>query len=1795
MAILETDDIEAIQEELADLQAEEKRLFQRGDQPGQKRVAVAQARLRERLRALRSGTTSPVAPAVTPVPRRGRRLDFEGATAGSTPAGTETTGRATETQLVARLAELRRDFRELSAISPTDMAEDLNRKADRLLYAAADIQSALANLTTGGGGGRRERLSADFLDLERRVDEARALIRTRITELGGAAEDVARAAAEAERRERERALAATEAERRERERLTADAERLRKERAARDRERERADLELAAARRRADEEAAAAARARGERELALRMEAEARERERVEAARLLGERLARENAERERREAEVRAERERIAKEEADRQRREAERFARQAEEARGLERERAERARVEAERAAALRRAGDEAAIMNAEKQLREWGVPLPASIPSLRVAVATPAEVAAYRAAIEQFVIDEAARREIAAKKDAESQAQEAERAAERKRAADIAAARKEALDAELAKKKKDELERAQRDARENPDDAEDIFFSEGEQEDEDEEIDAEAEDAIDEDEADDLDAIDADFGVDVVLPGDAQLYNLAGAAVDLPKFIADTFGKKNAFLEWEPQSAADPKIRLANTLRVNADRRAIYYIFQQLVSPLLMAWATDNGPDTGQSLESLHATYWLDTVVPLLTAIALSFRNAMVDEAEKRGNKAYQANQQLELAFNAFRELIAFTVIKGLTGHEAGEGPNAATLSEGNVQPPGPNPRSVFGDYDVYNNDPTIAATLPDTAAEKTRNKLLRYDRPLEGAAFKQYAPDAEDRAAGLHGITSTPLIKIIFALQPSEGYIQNFEQRGKRLFSIVSDAEGNITTGQVDFRSLDKDLPAAKETKKSAAQTTRIKTRSAQSNESVIARTFALPVFDALYLDAYAEAGGRPDEWAFQDVGEGLAPAFALNFDVLTSFFAGKPPIGTAVSQTIVDPSGNSLGRYAVVLGTGWQKNLLIREVIPTVGVDVYTETAEELAEEREAADVDLPSVKLFTSLLLPAVLTLLANTSQLYNAGTSSQAVAVRFDGLHRIVAALFFVPIKIGPSDDRAQSIFQRFGTRPKYFDDDRKPQYFRSAARAVGGGKRRDSKTVRKLLKSKAGASTVQSEQLPRYFREAKKKAQKVFSTVFRDRMSDAIINEKKEPRAINVYRNWLIDKAFAGALAEELDDPNEKKRTVFVPTDRAIKAFQRGPWSKQIRGKKPDIVETELLKVLVYHILSGEQDLAELAKDREPASLPTQLIEDGHVVHMLLRVVNFSSSKGGAIEIQATEDDDPVLMTVSAPRTAKNGVYYIVSGVADPTLAIAEAERSGPIVVPDVDLSDESVSGEDLTESESDIESEELSEPEPLELPPSRARVSDNKGQDRTETKTIDKSENKNNEFDDRLARTKRSQVRTAEERRRDDMDVIEEERRRRLGLPLEETDAERRRRLALDLSDEERWRIGLNLTEAERHRLGLDPSETEEERRSRLGLEETREEADRRRRRLYELDEDVRARNSEVKAKTKKSQAKADTEVYKRAASVGAELVGQSRARTTEQNEKDFAAWRAYLERTGVLKEIDDATAKGRHVHILAPLPSAVKEAGIDLATAPADLARAHVGVGLVPTRDNATKVSTPMTARDLHALMQRKDKTTIETLANGKQLHHMSLKKHGKRVSHKTPNADASLFFSDVVFRDPQPVYKSGEKAVQVHFINRVLHKSIVVPTPAPVATPAPVEPAAMKVPKKESKKPAAASTASSTDSWSTLKERVAKKLRTAKDGADYQQHVDALDAHLNKIGGADVVMRDLKIADVDKHFKDLHAAIASNQFIDVVRKSAAHEALSKTRGRFPKTE
>lgn len=1475
----------------------------------------------------------------------------------------------------------------------------------------------------------------------------------------------------------------------------------------------------------------------------------------------------------------------------------------------RDAEEERARRETERAERQAARQRERDEARRAASERQRAAEEAERDRIVRD-RVAREEEARTARERKEAERLAAKqrrEAEREAAKARVDAEKRARELA-AEEAKRAQEREAVRKQSEDVEderednAARRRNRRLRRAEEDVLDNPEDAAGILGEAAGAIDAAEDADDVVENADEEAGEEALDAIDAGVGIDIELDPNATFPSLNNAATRLSASALVTTRLLGAgaanFVEWEPLDENDTPKR--NTLRVYGNREAVYYVYERLVGPLFEAWAVEglaSNSNFGRTAASLHTAYWTDTVVPLLTQIAIAFHEKwQADQLAEQSdvNDAHSANQQLDLAFREMRDLARFIVTKALTGMEAGN-------LEGSEQKEAVRARSILDESGVVASDRDLAQTVGEPY-QQTRNQLLRYDRPFvkKNKRLDSWARTEADQAARTAGAISTPIIKMIFTREYAQNQVPVSNEAGKRLFTIAigaSGAENGVPRlGNVDFASL-----AADTVPKRGAKNVIVATdRSAQSHDSFIARAFALPLLDALFLSEYMKLPGKvyPDQYSFQNVGDGLSKVYYTALPLLPLFF--EQGTETALSEEdnatdavlIVEREyENAVAKTKVV-----RYKFRVTPVRRGTSIDTLRGREEDVvalyAEARAEFDVEVDP-DTFEQLLFVAAVHQIANLDNVFDVGTgntSMATIAERLAAAHKIVAYVFFKPVTLGDSDPSPQtSLFQRYGKRPMFVRDVRDgvadKRFFRSAAKQCSG--EHAEHVRRKILFTPGGPPIVATVSAPgpedddfvgaeddgelRLDQHTLDSA--ALPRPLRKIMSQAIL-AYKGPGASQIiqYKRWLAGRLLDGKLAEEVDNPNEKLRTVLVPTDDALDAYASSTafrnrllmhQQKTQAEVTQDDVDALVHETLLYHVISGEYDLKNLRNEPKPAALQTELFLDAEKKNgavLKLRVVSYSTSLlkrsaaySGSVAINEGSAGRSGVFSVSEANYAKNGIFYIIDGVADPVAALGTARNR--LFVPQARLPPPLV-GDGLQRQQEDEEEE---EEEYVSLPlPSTGRwtVSDLERLDR-ELREL------RNVRDRLLERTR--------------------------GRPVS-----REMQAQLAAAERNLRRAELEYQEAQRHvaaeRVRLTKSEA------------------------TAVDSGCAAHRQQARSYAKRlrsrESAQAMQELYASSANVCADLLGKSREQVKRQNAKDFEPWSAFLQRTGVLAQVESAARQGIPVHIMTPTPQALKAAKLDLAHASASLGQAHVAFGSVPAPDG-TSVTTPITSFELHQLMQRDESTTLETLDKSAKIEHMSISKHGRSPAPGLAPGASALYLDDLQFRDPAHTHHvdGATTPVHVHFINRVLHHAAhqaerkestqtaasgTKETTAPLAAPA--APAQVQNSKGDAKETVVSADHGGgphvAEAWRSTVQRVAKDLATSTDSANYARRISELDVYLNGLGGTMTVGRLFTREELARQFKSLKTAIAQNQFIDTVRKGETHDALNKLRSRFP---
>jgi hypothetical protein len=91
--------------------------------------------------------------------------------------------------------------------------------------------------------------------------------------------------------------------------------------------------------------------------------------------------------------------------------------------------------------------------------------------------------------------------------------------------------------------------------------------------------------------------------------------------------------------------------------------------------------------------------------------------------------------------------------------------------------------------------------------------------------------------------------------------------------------------------------------------------------------------------------------------------------------------------------------------------------------------------------------------------------------------------------------------------------------------------------------------------------------------------------------------------------------------------------------------------------------------------------------------------------------------------------------------------------------------------------------------------------------------------------------------------------------------------------------------------------------------------------------------------------------------------------------------------------------------------------------------------------------------------------------------------------------------------------------------------------------------------------------------------------------SQTRQWLASANAAKSTLMKTNDPTKFRDTLTQLEDHLDRIGGANVVSKDMKDGDSAKLFDELSAAIAKNQYLSISDKDDARQALAKMQERF----
>ena len=789
-----------------------------------------------------------------------------------------------------------------------------------------------------------------------------------------------------------------------------------------------------------------------------------------------------------------------------------------------------------------------------------------------------------------------------------------------------------------------------------------------------DEESEIDGDA--AADDDEQSAASEIDADLDVRVAISNAAR-FPLADApeaerGLSARDFLNRVFGADEANRALWGTEDGGPDELVFVLKRV--DQEAVMWFVERLFRPIIDHWAKAgaDGAVIGRRPESLWTYYWINSVVPLATAVALEMRRRRVLSDGDRAEE--QVNQQLKNGIDLLRELVLFIIVKAATGNESSFGGVDGEDTLVNDQTEHARAGSMFDSIDAYRANPTIADWLGERAPDaRTRNQLLSFDSPLQdnqrpARDIAEFLADPERDPAEAKALVSTPLIKMAFTLQRAHeaaGVTSVYAENGARLFPARTEDGGGgaLAVGVVDFVKLATDRPPVLGSRANATKNQ----NSLQSLESRIARIFALPLLDALFIDEMGAYGIRPEEQMLQDVGAGLdAPDYVNQLGLLGAFTQAKNArdeetgedvrIETDSFKRVLAATGERITTeqervfVGVFDGNSANRRDAAERVQPIAlrGDEQRLDLTEEPPETAATPD----DIRSFSILALPALLNQIANldnvwapnprTNKLYKATRNPR---LRFIVAHRIVGSVFFTDVAFGAAearravDDADTSFFSRYGIRPSIDVPGRPERFLQSAARR---------QTARSDL-------SLQGVRRAANFRFGLKK------------LSAAIAKDARKGQLIAF--NDFAAKEFDGALAKELDSPNEPKRTVLVPTDQAIDEYMDSAVFRVAVARLDEREINEYLyKVFQYHILDREIDFKQMRKERAASKLPTELSEiDSRgrkkQLRMSVFVDAYDTQRGGSLTLNGQRG-----FTVSALRLAKNGNYAIIDRVVDP-----------------------------------------------------------------------------------------------------------------------------------------------------------------------------------------------------------------------------------------------------------------------------------------------------------------------------------------------------------------------------------------------------------------------------------------------------------------------------------------------------------------------------------------------
>jgi len=721
--------------------------------------------------------------------------------------------------------------------------------------------------------------------------------------------------------------------------------------------------------------------------------------------------------------------------------------------------------------------------------------------------------------------------------------------------------------------------------------------------------------ARDALFEEDVDEaLDDAEAELDVRVVLPASAAFpIEAVKKGESAATFLDLVFGAGDAD-KWsrsEPDEDGDVTFTLKN---VKLD--TIDWFVTKLFGRILARWASDDA-DLGASVQSLWTDEWTESTVPFATAFAL--------ELYKRQQLTDGANDQLNSAINYFRRCVEFVIAKGLVGVET------ATGVPFNTQSAHARATSFFDDVKAFASNPSVMATLArgNTPTDATtKNQLLSFDEPLKDRSGRTPATSRKRNSdpSAVRGIVGAPLIKMAFltqAVMREQELAAFYKNSGERLFEIDGGDPTPVRFGRLrtdstlDYKDYSKP-PAAEFASKA----------SLQSFESTVARIFALPLLDALYIDEMRALGIEPSEQMLQDVGNDLSETFYMRLGALPKMFVVK-----SVDAADVTYQGDEVRVQLTLPAFSESKAPLGSDIQAIAPVDTATQRIYPFAPGVLESPPTAETVAAARTLLWPALVSQIANLANLWgppidskDVWTSNLPTQKRYIAAHRIVAGVMFAQVALTEDEVSTsavkgdKSLFGRIARRPSFKDNSGKLQYLRTAAAPVSARTMESEAfnfaTVRRLAGLRKGLKPL-----------------------------DKAIAADKDKRRISGFI------ANIDAIRETLAAP-DADITVLVPTDEALEKLGRLP------------ADFDLRDTLLFHTLDSTPSFKAMRDDLQPSRLTT-LLKDAQGLPFTMKVRverNYDTDRGGSLTVTARDPNISITFTTSETRMARNGNYVIV-----------------------------------------------------------------------------------------------------------------------------------------------------------------------------------------------------------------------------------------------------------------------------------------------------------------------------------------------------------------------------------------------------------------------------------------------------------------------------------------------------------------------------------------------------